>query len=88
MVEDRNHFFAVAARAMRHLIVDYARGRTAVKRGGSDRPFGLDEADGQLETKSEEILALNQALERLSTLDEGLTRVVEMRFFRTGSFGR
>jgi RNA polymerase sigma factor (TIGR02999 family) len=81
VVEDRNHFFAVAARAMRHLVVDYARHRTAVKRGGAVRPLSLDDAEVPIDERSEEILALDQALERLSIVDEGLTRVIEMRFF-------
>lgn len=78
---DRVHFLAVAAVAMRHILVDYARRRVAKKRGGNARHFQLDEARLGVETRVIEILALDEALTSLAALDERLSRVVEMRFF-------
>lgn len=78
---DRAHFLSVAAVAMRHILVDRARRRTADKRGGSHRHVTLDEhlthADGQAES----LLELHDALDQLALLDERLARVVECRFF-------
>ncbi|MEM1041101.1 MAG: sigma-70 family RNA polymerase sigma factor [Bacteroidota bacterium] len=79
--QDRQHFFAVAATAMRHIIVDYARHRRALKRGGNARPTLLDEERVAVEDKADEILALDEALVHLSALDERLARTVELRFF-------
>lgn len=82
--QDRQHFFAVAARAMRQIILDYARKRCAGKRGGGVAPTLLDQLDGaalRVAAQAEAILALDQALARLATLDERLVRVVELRFF-------
>ena len=82
---DRQHFFAVCARAMRHLLVDSARRRAAHKRGGPEAPETLDEqalaavvAD---HGEAERILAVEAALERLADLDPRLTQVVECRIF-------
>jgi len=83
MWQDRQHFFAVAATAMRHIIVDYARHRRALKRGGNVQPTLLDEErmGVPVDEKAEEIIALDTALEHLEGLDERLARVVELRFF-------
>ena len=78
---DRTHFFALAARAMRQILVDYARARGARKRGGGQRPTTLDEAALTVETLSEEMLGIDTALHRLESVDERLARVVECRFF-------
>jgi RNA polymerase sigma factor (TIGR02999 family) len=78
---DRRHFFAVAATAMRQIVVDRARRRNALKRGGGAEPSLLDESRLGMDTRATEILALDQALGRLSRLDERLTRLVELRFF-------
>jgi len=80
---DRAHFFAVAARAMRQIVIDTARRRNAEKRGGGVLAFELDEgrvASGRIDSP-EELLALDIALGRLEQLDERLARVVELRFF-------
>lgn len=79
---DRAHFFAYAASAMRSVVVDYARQRLAVKRGGdllrvTDLP---DEAGGGLRL-DEELLGLHAALNRLASVDEKLVQVVELRYF-------
>jgi RNA polymerase sigma factor (TIGR02999 family) len=80
-VQDRHHFFALAAKAMRQLIVDYARKRVASKRGGQILLVALDDVDVPAPTRAAEILALDEALERLTRLDESLGRIVELRFF-------
>ncbi len=77
---DRVHFFAVASRAMRQILVDYARRMTAAKRGGG-HAISLD-ADAVADPgRAEELVALDEALERLEALDERLARTVELRFF-------
>jgi RNA polymerase sigma factor (TIGR02999 family) len=76
---DRVHFFAVASRAMRQILVDYARRSTAAKRGGY--PVSLDpDAIGD-PGRAEDLLALDEALTQLERLDERLARIVELRFF-------
>ena len=80
--EDRAHFFAYAASSMRSVVVDYARSRLARKRGGdlkrvADIP---EEVEGNLRL-DEDMLALNDALEKLVAADERLAQVVEMRYF-------
>lgn len=79
---DRAHFLRTAARVMRHVLVDHARGRAALKRGAAARPEGLDVTLRALEGPDQvEILALDEALERLAELDAAAARVVELRFF-------
>lgn len=79
---DRAHFFAVAARAMRNVLVDHAERRRAQKRGGGVAPVTLDpELPALAPACGEEILALHAALERLRALDPRQERVVECRFF-------
>jgi RNA polymerase sigma factor (TIGR02999 family) len=78
---DRTHFFAVAATAMRQIVVDRARRRGAIKRGGGVRAALLDEAGPGVDARTEEILALNEALDRLGALNERLAKMVELRFF-------
>jgi RNA polymerase sigma factor (TIGR02999 family) len=78
---DRGHFFAVAAVAMRQLVVDAARRRMARKRGGDLRRVDLDVTMLPLREDPERVLALDEALTHLSTLHERLGRVVELRYF-------
>lgn len=78
--ESRRHFFGVASRTMRRVLVDYARSRNAKKRGSGDKPLSLDENKISLE-RSSEILALDDALKALATFDDRKCRVVELRFF-------
>ncbi len=78
---NRRHFFNVAARAMRQIVVDSARRRTAAKRGGGQKPITLDEARLGIAEQAADLLALDRALEDLEALDERLARVVELRFF-------
>jgi RNA polymerase sigma factor (TIGR02999 family) len=77
----RTHFFAYAARVMRNVLVDHARMRRRLKRGGGAMEIPLDEASGLSLGQSVDLLALDQALERLAEFDERKARVVEMRYF-------
>lgn len=79
--KDRRHFFAAAATAMRHIVIDHARRRGAMKRGGELERVTLDSTHLAAGMEPEEIMALNEALSRLSRLDERLARIVELRFF-------
>jgi RNA polymerase sigma factor (TIGR02999 family) len=79
--QNRAHFFGVAAQAMRRILVDHARTHGRVKRGGAGPLVTLDEAMIAGESRSIDLLALDQALERLAALDERQARVVELRFF-------
>jgi RNA polymerase sigma factor (TIGR02999 family) len=78
---DRDHFFAIAARSMRLILVDEARRRSAHKRGGGRSPIPLDLVDAGVETQADTLLAVDEALTRLGRLEPRLARVVECRFF-------
>lgn len=78
---DRMHFFALAGRAMRQILVDHARCRRRDKRGGGAVHVELEAAEVSIERQADEILALDEALERLAELDPDLVRLVEWRFF-------
>lgn len=78
---DRRHFFAISAHAMRQIIVDHARKRSAQKRGGGEAPQSLDEARSAVAEEAQRILELNEALEQLGRIDENLQKVVECRYF-------
>jgi RNA polymerase sigma factor (TIGR02999 family) len=79
--QDRAHFFAVCARAMRRILVDHARSRGYLKRGGGQIGIQLDEASGIGWSPDSNILELDEALNRLSALDPRKGKVVELRFF-------
>jgi len=79
--QNRAHFLSVAAIAMRHILVDRARRRTAEKRGGSQRPITLDDGLVDGGHDPEALLELDEALNDLARIDERLARVVECRFF-------
>jgi RNA polymerase sigma factor (TIGR02999 family) len=78
---DRGHFFAVASRAMRHILIDYARGRRRSKRGGGQAAVPLDETQIAVEEEAAHLLAVDEALARLEAFDARLARIVECRFF-------
>jgi RNA polymerase sigma factor (TIGR02999 family) len=77
---DRQHFLALAARAMRQILVDHARRQRALKRGGEARHTPLD-GSTLLEAPARDVLGLDDALNRLAALDPRLVQLVELRFF-------
>jgi RNA polymerase sigma factor (TIGR02999 family) len=82
--QDRAHFFAIAARAMREILIDYARTKSRGKRGGGLRPLPLDESDGGAVMPLEslqELIDLDEALKGLAVLAPRQSRVVELRYF-------
>lgn len=79
--QNRSHFFAVCAQVMRSLLVDRARARYALKRGGGLRQVELDDAAAQSPTRDEQLLALDECLDRLAEIDPRKSRIVEMRYF-------
>ncbi len=80
--QDRSHFFAASAQAMRHILVDAARRRLSQKRGAGEKPLSLSGHDVQdARAHAEEVLAVHQALEKIRAVDEQMAQVVECRFF-------
>lgn len=80
-LEDRQHFLAVTAHAMRQVLVDFARSRLAAKRGGGEKRVTLDEDSASLVTEAERVIDVDRALEKLRARNERLARVVECRYF-------
>jgi RNA polymerase sigma factor (TIGR02999 family) len=80
-LNDRTHFFALAAQLMRHILVDHARSRRYLKRGGGARKVSLDEAMAVSGERGEDLIALDEALKALAARDERKSKVVELRFF-------
>lgn len=78
---DRTHFFSVAAKAMRHIIINYARDRAAEKRGGGAEHVEFDERLMAPQESARALVAVDRALNRLAEQDERMARVVELRFF-------
>jgi RNA polymerase sigma factor (TIGR02999 family) len=79
--QNRAHFFGIAAQIMRRILMNYARDRQRMKRGGSAIQVSLSEADLVSGQKASELLALDEALDRLAAIDERKVRVVEFRYF-------
>lgn len=79
--KDRSHFFALASRAMRFIMVDYARSKSAEKRGGDGMAVPLSQVQIGVESKAHEMLSLDQALETLTLHSERLGKLVEYKFF-------
>ena len=80
--QGRNHFFAVAARAMRQILVDHARSKGRQKRGGGNQPLPLgSDVPTPTELSIPDVVAIDEALSRLEALDERKARLVELRFF-------
>lgn len=78
---DRLHFLAYASRTLRSIVVDVVRSERALRRGGDLQVVTLDTAAGEGVEPGVDVEAVNRALDDLATLDEGLARLVEMRFF-------
>lgn len=78
---DRTHFYAIAARSMRQILVDYARKKKAQKRGGDQRDLTLDEETINIKQHASQIIELDSLLEELIELDERIGKLVELRFF-------
>ncbi len=79
--EDRRHFFRLAAAVMRHILVSHARSKSRQKRGGNGRRLPLDDAVALFEARSTHLVALDEALDQLATVEKRKARVVELRFF-------
>src|SRR5499426_1515240 len=75
--QNRAHFFGIASARMRHILVEHARGRQAAKRGGGEYRLSLSEADRLAETRDVNLLALDDALQRLEAQDPQKSRIVE-----------
>jgi len=78
---DRAHFFAVASLAMRHVLVDFAKARVTLKRGGTRRRITLDDDTIAVDDQADALLQLDDALAQLASLEPRLAKVVELRFF-------
>ena len=79
--KDRSHFFSLAGRAMRMILVDQARSRTRQRRGSGRRPLDLENVEIPVEERAAEIVALDEALLKLGEVDGELAQIVEWRFF-------
>jgi len=79
--QNRAHFFGVAAQVMRHILIDHARRHCYAKRGGGARKVPLDEAMFVNDRRAEELVALDDALQALATLDPRKSKIIELRFF-------
>jgi RNA polymerase sigma-70 factor (ECF subfamily) len=81
LLENRRHFFAVAAKVMRQILVDHARSRHSEKRGGTAVKLSIDEAIVMSDERAGDLLALDTALNNLAAIDPRKSNVVELRFF-------
>jgi RNA polymerase sigma factor (TIGR02999 family) len=79
--QNRAHFFGVAARLMRRILVDHARNQGRLKRGGEQQRLSLTDAAGMESPTDKELIALDEALDRLATLDTRQSQIVELRYF-------
>jgi RNA polymerase sigma-70 factor, ECF subfamily len=79
--KNRAHFFALSARIMRRILLNHARDRVVQKRGGKSPRVNLEEAHALTTEKSAELIALDEALERLANFDKTKSRIIEMRYF-------
>ena len=79
--QDRSHFFALAARLMRRILVDHARSRSAGKRGGSAVHLSLEDLDLVAAEAGDDVLNLNEALDRLAEVDSRKSQILELHFF-------
>ncbi|MDI1241952.1 MAG: ECF-type sigma factor, partial [bacterium] len=79
--QDRNHFYAISAQLMRRILVDFARKKTSLKRGGGGVHVTLNDNVDVAEEKAAEVVALDDALDRLAAMNDRQSRIVELRYF-------
>ncbi|MGE3466253.1 MAG: sigma-70 family RNA polymerase sigma factor [Pyrinomonadaceae bacterium] len=79
--QNRSHFFGIASRLMRQILIDHARHHATAKRGNKPVHFSLDDVQISIEERADSLIALDDALERLERFDPQQAKVVEMRFF-------
>jgi len=79
--QNRQHFFAVTAQVMRHILIDHARRRRALRHGGDGQQVSLSEADAMTSERATELIALDDALQELAALDARKSEVVQLRYF-------
>jgi RNA polymerase sigma factor (TIGR02999 family) len=79
--QNRAHFFAIAAKIMRRILINYARDRERKKRGGGAIHISISDVDAMIEQRAVDLIALDEALIKLELIDERKCRVVELRFF-------
>jgi RNA polymerase sigma factor (TIGR02999 family) len=79
--ENRAHFYGIAARLMRMILVDYARAHHAAKRGGAGAPVTLEDCMAVSPSRPPDVLEIDQALDRLAAVDERKAKVIELRYF-------
>lgn len=84
--QDRAHFYAIAARSMRQILIDHARKKLADKRGGSGEPQTYIDEIMRVEHQAEELIHIDEALNRLADLDDRMAKVVEFRYFGEMTF--
>lgn len=77
----RTHFYAISARSMRQILVDYARKRSAQKRGGDNQKITLDEGTLNIEDHADTIIEIDDLMDKLKLLDRRMHQIVELRFF-------
>lgn len=79
--QNRSHFYAIASRCMRHILIDYCRKKSAEKRGGEQQEITLHEEQINLEQHAEKLMDLNRLIDEMAEFDERKSKIVEMRFF-------
>ena len=79
--ENRAHFFGIAARLMRIVLVDHARSKGAIKRGGAAETITLDESMALCPNRAPDVLVVSEALDQLANVDERKAKVIELRYF-------
>lgn len=84
--KDRTHFYAIAARSMRQILIDYARKKKRLKRGGSASPVTFIDEIMNAEHQADELLQIDEALSRLGRLDERLAKIVELHYYGEMNF--
>lgn len=79
--KDRAHFYSIAARSMRQILIDYARKKTRKKRGGKMKPVTFIDEIMKVEHQARELIEIDEALDRLAKFDERLSKIVELHYF-------